>query len=173
MFSLPITPMFPYFCFFLLSPVTSLPHYLLLICPPRRVTEITRFEQQIANVSELLLASTPGSGPCSLELKWVFCITCWILFRHITSDPFCKVNWELAFFKLTAGNWPLCSRYVRKGLDEEQVRRQNGNNLALIVTVMLQHHVRWAQMPRCNPVGDGSCRAVSLENQTINQKISF
>lgn len=55
----------------------------------------------------------------------------WILFLHITSDPFGKVNWELAFFKLTAGNWPLCSRYVRKGLDEGRIRRRSGNHLTL------------------------------------------
>ena len=160
MFSLPIIPMFLYFCFFLLSPVTRLPQLPLLICPLRRGPEIMWLEQQICKCVWV----TPGqhssqrwgsSGPYSLELKWVFCITCWILFLCITSDPFCKVNWELAFFKLTAGNWPLCSRYVRKGLDEEQVRRQNGNTPALIVTVMLLYKVTWAQIPLCDPVATG------------------
>lgn len=43
----------------------------------------------------------------------------WVLFLHMTYGPFCKVTWGLAFFKPTAGNWPLCSRYVRNCLDGE------------------------------------------------------
>lgn len=96
MFSLPITPMFLYFCFFLLSPVTSLPHYPLLICPLRRVTEIMRFEQQIANVSELLLASTPGSAGEAVALaarSWNGCFALLAGFYFATSPltPFAKL----------------------------------------------------------------------------------
>lgn len=128
---------------------------------PNWVAEMMGFEQPIANLFVFLLVSNSGQ-------KWLFELRAemgvlhylWILFLHITSDPFCKVNWGLAFFKLTAGNWPLCSRYVRKGLDEEQIKRENGNDLAL--PVMPRHFVKWSQIPWCSHVGHGTYKIVSL-----------
>lgn len=91
-----------------------------------------------------------------------------ILFLHITSDPFGEVNCEPAFSRLSAGNWPLCSRYVRKGLDKEQTRRRNGNDPVLLA--MLGHHGRQWQIPGCSHRDNGTCGTVSLRNQTISQE---
>lgn len=99
--------------------------------PLRWVAETMRFEQQICKIIRVTMGQPLWSAfgkQWLLELGAEMGVLHYslILFLPITSDPFCKVNWELAFFKLTAGNWPLCSRYVRRGLDEEQIRRQMG-----------------------------------------------
>lgn len=131
-------------------------------------------EQQTAHLSPIgsQLSSAFGKQ-CRLQHRAEMGVLHYslILFLHITSDPFWEVNCEPAYSRLSAGNWPLCSRYVREGLDEEQTRRRNGNDPALMA--MLGRHGRQSQIPGCSHRGNGTCGTVSLQNQTISQKIPF
>lgn len=167
--------MFLYFCFFLLSPDSLVFHTIPVDLPAEEGhRNIAFWANKIANVPELLLAGIAVSAgeewPSQLGLKWVFCITCWILFRHITSDPFAKLieSWP---FQIGLQEIDLC---VHAMLGKGWMKSKSGGKMeiiwSLIVTVTLQHHMKWAQIPRCNPVGDESCRAVSLQKQTAQSE---
>lgn len=63
---------------------------------PRWIAGMMRFEQQIANLSALVLVSSSGqhlvrSGYLSSELKWVFYITCGFYFPTSPLTPFAKL----------------------------------------------------------------------------------
>lgn len=167
--------LYPFLCVFLLFLVASLAPFSLLICP---CEASSRNDGMWATDCTFIWVPTGSQlwsafgKQCRLEHRAEMGVLHYllILFLHITSDPFREVNCEPAFSRLTAGNWPLCSRYVREAW------------------VQSEPEAKWAwpspyghagapwkqsQSPGCSPRGNETCGTVSLQSQTISQKIPF
>lgn len=140
-------------CFFLLisfsfqQSVLHISHYWLVL--PRQVPGVIQFCATDYNSESILARSfSPVRKQWLLRLRAEIedLHSLQILLLHMTYEPpapLCKVNWGLASFKPSAGNWPLCSRY---GLDG---KKKNENCLAL-PSSRLWHPVKGPQGTWCS-----------------------